>query len=86
MGVRACGRAGVLELVCQNTRHWRCDSTDATQMMAGSSVPHLAEKVAGHLEVPLMKVKCGRFSDGEVELQASRVPKSSACVCTCVSL
>jgi hypothetical protein len=47
-------------------------------MMAGSSVPHLAEKVAGHLQVPLMKVKCGRFSDGEVELQASKVP---FCVC-----
>ena len=42
-------------------------------MMAGGSVPDLAEKVASHLRVPLMKVKCGRFSDGEVELQASRV-------------
>jgi ribose-phosphate pyrophosphokinase len=38
-------------------------------MVAGSSVPALAEKVANHLGVELMKVTCGRFSDGEVELQ-----------------
>ena len=45
----------------------------ALQMMAGNSVPDLAEKVAAHLQVPLMELTLGRFSDGEVELQASDV-------------
>jgi len=39
------------------------------KMLAGTSVPGLAKKVADILEVELMSVTCGRFSDGEVELQ-----------------
>jgi len=57
---------------------FRCKTSDPLglivrdlQMMAGNSVPDLAEKVAAQLQVPLMKLTLGRFSDGEVELQAS---------------
>mmetsp|Transcript_72030 Transcript_72030/g.105570 ORF Transcript_72030/g.105570 Transcript_72030/m.105570 type:complete len:376 (-) Transcript_72030:40-1167(-) len=39
------------------------------KMLAGNSVPALAEKVAAHLRVPLMQVKCGRAPDGEIDLQ-----------------
>lgn len=39
------------------------------KMLAGNSVPELAQQVADHLRIPLMNCKCGRQSDGEVELQ-----------------
>jgi phosphoribosylpyrophosphate synthetase len=33
-------------------------------MLAGTSNPDLAVKIAEHLRTPLMKLKCGRFPDG----------------------
>ena len=44
-------------------------SSAEIKIFAGNSNPHLAEKVAGILEMPLGKARIGRFSDGEVNVE-----------------
>ena len=61
------------------TPTWR-RRTRKYKMLAGTSVPGLAKKVADILEVELMSVTCGRFSDGEVELLLGEVLAMSMCL------
>jgi ribose-phosphate pyrophosphokinase len=38
-------------------------------VLAGNSNPGLAQRIARHLMVPLGKMHCGRFSDGEINVE-----------------
>lgn len=38
-------------------------------IFAGNSNPGLAQRIARHLTIPLGKIHCGRFSDGEVNVE-----------------
>jgi ribose-phosphate pyrophosphokinase len=38
-------------------------------IFAGNSNPGLAQRIARHLMIPLGKIQCGRFSDGEVNVE-----------------